>query len=785
MGTKWKNGKTVREIAAFFFGMTLFLCNVCPFLGLGVFLGVNAKGEDYQETERFRSYISSQLEEMASIAVGGDGGNGWAGSRSDAVVTGEADAVVTEEADAEASREEEGIFSWLGRAGEALGGEAEETGTAMQAEETVTDDEEESARSREERLKRHMDSLSGDRNLRYAIIRMEESRNSGKRGILLYTNIDALEGKGRLSWQGEDFSKLLSDDRYNFFLWLNRNGDGKVEIEKDGKKEDVYGDGVYRPGSRWRVPGYKNFTIGDEGRDAVVFLAAAKKPSLYVVGNYLESGVSYTGGTLYEMQRDLELKKEAFRRHGVWLAASVLLLAYAFCLRKGQANRAVARVLGNVWLEAKAAAFLALFPWMFCRGAAGYLTQVFGLAGQAAFSRGALDWEPYRGASDALLFAGSLWLAWLAALDFRYNRGKQKKPFLDSIRAKGLLYPVQKRLVRRYARLAALGFVLAAAPLLWVLGHGMRLSRPGMAYALLACLYVAAAVFGAKQNRRLAEDFALLSDRIRGIRDGVFSKPLELPEDADLRQLAEDLNEIQGGMETALQEQVRSERMKVALVTNVSHDIKTPLTSVISYVELLKQETGLPGHVEEYIRILGEKSERLNTIVQDVFEISKASSGELPLKMEKLDFGKLLRQTLADMGGQIEESGLEIKSAVPERPVYIQADGQKLYRVFQNLIQNALQYSLPGSRAYLTLREEEAGAVATLKNTSSMELDASADFTERFVRGDASRTDGGSGLGLSIAKSFTEACGGSFDIRTDADLFTVTVAFQSLETEAE
>lgn len=177
------------------------------------------------------------------------------------------------------------------------------------------------------------------------------------------------------------------------------------------------------------------------------------------------------------------------------------------------------------------------------------------------------------------------------------------------------------------------------------------------------------------------------------------------------------------------------------------------------------------------MQILGEKSERLKTMVQDVFEVSKAASNQLPVNLEQLDLGKLLRQTLADMNVQISQSGLAMRTTIPEEPVMIVADGQRLYRVFQNLIQNALKYSLNGSRIFLTLTDEGSVAVANIKNTSGVELDDGVDFTERFVRGDASRTDGGSGLGLSIARSFTEACGGTFKVELNADLFTVTVVF--------
>lgn len=247
----------------------------------------------------------------------------------------------------------------------------------------------------------------------------------------------------------------------------------------------------------------------------------------------------------------------------------------------------------------------------------------------------------------------------------------------------------------------------------------------------------------------------------------------------ELETVAAQLENIRQGMAGAVDEQMRSERMKVELIANVSHDLKTPLTSIISYVQFLKEEEGLPEHVKDYIKILDEKSQRLKNMVQDVFAVSKAASGELPVNMEQLDFGKLLRQTLADMDEEIQGSSVSFRTEIPEAPVLILADGQRMYRVFQNLFQNALKYSLEGSRVYVALQVDGRMAVASVKNTSHMELDEDKNFTERFFRGDKSRTDGGSGLGLSIAQSFTEACGGQFELEFNADLFIVRVSFQT------
>ena len=275
----------------------------------------------------------------------------------------------------------------------------------------------------------------------------------------------------------------------------------------------------------------------------------------------------------------------------------------------------------------------------------------------------------------------------------------------------------------------------------------------------------------------LLRDLVPLTDQLSILRTGTAAQPLKLPEGSDLSDAAVDLNRVQEGLRSAVAEQMKSERMKVELIANVSHDLKTPLTSVVSYAALLGEEEDLPPHVKDYIRILNEKARRLQVMVQDVFEVSKAASGELPLRLERLDLTRLLDQTLADMDEAIRESGLTFRAALPSNPVWITADGDRLYRVFQNLIQNALRYSLEGSRVYVALEAMEGRAVARLKNTSRDELPSGVDFTARFVRGDASRTDGGSGLGLAIASSFTAACGGALRVETDADLFTVEVTF--------
>ncbi|MBQ7776592.1 MAG: HAMP domain-containing histidine kinase [Lachnospiraceae bacterium] len=252
-----------------------------------------------------------------------------------------------------------------------------------------------------------------------------------------------------------------------------------------------------------------------------------------------------------------------------------------------------------------------------------------------------------------------------------------------------------------------------------------------------------------------------------------------------LTQTASDVEALEQGIEAAVEQNIRANRMRVELITNVSHDLKTPLTSIINYADLLCEEN-LPAPANDYATALRGKAYRLKGMVQDVFELSKATSGNLPVEKVRLDLAKLIRQTLADMDERIQESSLTFKLNIISEPLMIEADGEKLYRVFQNLIINALQYSLENSRVHIQLDKQDTNALVWVKNTSRRELDFDPEeIMERFVRADASRTTEGSGLGLSIVQSFTEACGGRFNIELNADLFTACVSFPLSEEPIE
>lgn len=302
-----------------------------------------------------------------------------------------------------------------------------------------------------------------------------------------------------------------------------------------------------------------------------------------------------------------------------------------------------------------------------------------------------------------------------------------------------------------------------------------------LAYALIILGILI--LLGGQRLKRFLDDTSKIAHQLSCLQEGKTPEPVSLHKKSLLHHMEADLLDIQNGFETAVDESLRSNRMRVELITNVSHDLKTPLTSIINYSELLCEEN-LPEPAGDYALALRKKAYRLKGMVQDVFDFSKATTGNLTLEMVPLDLNKLIQQTLADMDEQIQASNLVFKTNICPTPLMIMGDGSKLYRVFQNLFVNAIQYSLEHTRVYIDTREEEGQACVWIKNISRQELTFDPqEITERFVRADSSRTTEGSGLGLSIAKSFAETCGGNFSIELNADLFMVAVRFPLISNE--
>ena len=245
--------------------------------------------------------------------------------------------------------------------------------------------------------------------------------------------------------------------------------------------------------------------------------------------------------------------------------------------------------------------------------------------------------------------------------------------------------------------------------------------------------------------------------------------------------ILEKLNSISEGFKIAVDEEIKSQNLKTELISNVSHDLKTPLTSIISYIDLLKKENDMSETQKEYIEILEQKSQRLTLLIEDLFEASKAASGNISFNKSSLDLVSLLRQTIAENENEISASGLLFKIQLPdsEQKIICNLDGKRTYRIFDNLISNILKYSLPSSRVYIDVSFNMNKVLIVFKNISAYEMNFNPnDIAERFVRGDKSRNTDGSGLGLSIAKSFTELQGGEFNIYIDGDLFKVAISFE-------
>lgn len=273
-------------------------------------------------------------------------------------------------------------------------------------------------------------------------------------------------------------------------------------------------------------------------------------------------------------------------------------------------------------------------------------------------------------------------------------------------------------------------------------------------------------------------DLAKLVEQIERISDGELTAQTDLSKDSVYYKYSRKLTNIGNGMEKALETQMRGERMKIDLITNVSHDLKTPLTSIIGYVDLLSRDSNLSDEAKDYVKILNQKTERLRNIIADLFELAKSTSGDVKVDLEPMDMKKLIEQTLGDMADQIQDSGFEIRFQCGSEHTKFLGDVNRMYRVVQNVIENALKYSLSGTRIYIRITEENSRVKLEVINTASYEMDfTEEEIMERFARAEKSRTSEGNGLGLSIADSFTKNCGGTFEIKINGDQFKVTVQF--------
>ena len=264
---------------------------------------------------------------------------------------------------------------------------------------------------------------------------------------------------------------------------------------------------------------------------------------------------------------------------------------------------------------------------------------------------------------------------------------------------------------------------------------------------------------------------------VHRIKEGEINYKIEEKNDIYFSSLANDINNISQGLENSIEQRIKSERMKSELITNVSHDLKTPLTSIINYVELIKKEENIqPEYLKDYVQVLDKKSKRLKILIEDLFEASKASTGNIELELVRLDLKQLLQQSIGELEDKLEEANLSLRVNLTEEDTYVLADGRRLYRVFENLLCNISKYSLKNTRVYIDVTKEDGKIITTMKNISSYELNFDPDeIMERFKRADESRNTEGSGLGLAIARDLVSLQGGKMSIEIDGDLFKAKV----------
>ncbi len=783
MDTKWKKSKSIIGFLAFLLGVSLLLEGAL-FFGTKLTSSGSRRwisdsfASDWRDTTEFRGFVSSRLERLITMGAGG-----WAYSGFNYY----------------------GDYDWGDGNGPAPSSGAERW-----------------AKGAHERMKE-------DKNILYRV---------EKEGETLYSNSDTLTASTTAAQLPEGYGFLLQFDGEKVRAWkdgteLDLYGDGYYRFTSIDEPYQWYIPGyknftVDEAGSKVKVTMavinspqiFIKGSYGSSGSNEYNELYYLKRNlGAYreeIMGHAVRTGVGAGLFLVYLLLRKDKKRADMALARGtrkIWFEVKVLaaVLLVFFCLPRPeylgdiwqeltyayapQASASAEAIPGDVYLNGDIIAELeqngiSYEEWLTENGFYDSYniplveqTTSIGTAVAILSENGGWLLREYLG-ELADHIPGLLAVFWglylLIFNDWRYNKRPWRRGVIAMLAAWGLDRPVQKRL-SRVCGVTAMTLLLLGAVNMNLLVYassyrgGVPLETVWVIVTPAALLMLVCAVLIWRLHR-LWTDFGAVADQAAAVRAGELERELALQENSDLSGLADDLNHIRQGLHQAVEERTRSERMKVELVTNVSHDLKTPLTSIISYTELLSQEP-LEPPASEYVQIMGEKAQRLKAMVQDVFEVSKAASGQLPVKLERLDYARLLRQTLADMGQAIDNSGLTLRAAIPEGEVPITADSDRMYRVFQNLIGNALKYSLPGSRVYLNLTVEGGQASTSVRNTSAAELKPGADYTARFVRGDESRTDGGSGLGLSIAESFTRACGGTLTVSTEADLFTAVVTF--------
>ncbi len=503
----------------------------------------------------------------------------------------------------------------------------------------------------------------------------------------------------------------------NGFNYLFQCQDGIVEIfhlQADGSLECVFRSD--EPGAYYTdTLAYTLESLrGLPDPPYISFVVRAKPESHYASNEIVSSAQTYANQLLFQMSLIVTAT-----------ALFILILILSFLFRRDRQlfETYLAHGLKWIWIEIK---IIAILVWSY------FILSTFTQSGSAL----------------VVALCAVFFMLYLLGIDISHNRNIYRHNVVHSILKIVLANKNGKHFeqieYRKYLATAGilLGLGIAAfTGTLFCVGRYPFESWLPAFYTSLAIAGVGTLLWFAAALRDDLRDYGVLMDQIEKMYNGDLNAVNTLPATSPLYGSAMQLNMIRDGIKIAVEAGIQSERTKVELITNVSHDIKTPLTSIISYVELLKAEPDLPPHVVDYIQVLSQKSERLRHMIQDIFDVSKAATGNIALEPEHLGLDKLLRQTLADMDAVMQESPLQWRVQIPDEPFPVYVDGQKMYRVFQNLIKNAAQYALDGSRVYITLAKHGENACFTIQNISKYELTMDGEtLTARFVRGDDSRS---------------------------------------------
>lgn len=376
-----------------------------------------------------------------------------------------------------------------------------------------------------------------------------------------------------------------------------------------------------------------------------------------------------------------------------------------------------------------------------------------------------------------------LWMLYLSCISIFSNKNTIKSRFICMYLIRGFISKNKKNTLSK--KISALFVITTSIQFIFVF-LTMVVSQYWPIYALTRALYLSIASmicysYIYKKIEEKIDYIEYIERNIKDIEKGDLEHELDIIGNDELASIAQSVNNISDGLDKALESQLKGERTKTELITNVSHDLKTPLTSIISYIDILKNNEIDEQTTKTYIDILDKKAAKLKTLVEDIFEASKISSGDIELHFEKTDIKELLIQSIVELDDKIEASNLDFIIDTPDFPVFSNIDGKRMFRVFDNLITNITKYSLQNTRVYIDVYTNYGYVFISMKNISNHKLNISPnELLERFVRGDVSRNTNGSGLGLSIARNLVEMQDGSLDLDIDGDLFKVTLKFELL-----